>query len=667
MLKHSHCPLDCPDACSLTAEVEGERLVSLDGNRKNAVTANFICGKVRHFPELVYGPDRLLEPAIRVGPKGSGQFRPATWDEALERIVAAVREVRDKFGGEAILPCNYGGSNGYLTQNTVDARFFRRLGASRLDRTICAAPSTAAAKGLYGRMPGVGYEDYPSAQLIVIWGANPAATGVHLVPFVREAQRQGARLVVIDPRATPLARSADLHLPIRPGTDLVVALGLVDWFFSTGRADQQFLERHARGADELRARAARWPLARAAAEAGLDESALRTLAEWYAETSPAVIRCGWGVERNRNGGSAVAAVLALPAVAGKFGVRGGGYTMSNSGAWDLHSERAIGEPEPPTRLINMNQLGEALHPALVPPIKLLFVFNSNPLATYPAQEKIRRGLERDDLFVVVHEQVMNDTAQYADVLLPATTFVEHHELHRGYGSYHLERAEPVIAPVGQARSNVAVFGELLDRLGLARPGDLTEPAALIDAIVASSAERERLAAELARQGTAVPACGHRPVQFGDVFPRTPSGKIELLPADLDVSAPAGLYGYQPLTSEAAYPLTLISPASARAITSTLFQLVTEPAELKMHPSDAAPRGLVTGAAVRAFNEGGEVICQVLVSDEIRPGVVELPKGLWARHTANGRTSNALVPDTLTDLGGGACFNDARVEVVRHAG
>lgn len=663
-VRHTVCPLDCPDTCSISATVEEGRVVELDGDYLNRVTGGYICGKVRHFPELMYGPGRVLHPQLRVGPKGAGQFREASWDEALDRVVEAINDVRQRLGGEAILPLNYGGSNGYLTHNSVDARLFRRLGASRLDRTLCAAPSTAAATGLYGRMPGVAYDDYPEARLIVVWGANPSATGIHLVPYIRQAQRNGARLVVIDPRRTPLARKADLHLAVRPGADLPVALALANWLFEQGGADRAFLAQHAADVDKFRARAAWWSLAQAADVAGVSAADLETFARWYAESTPAVIRCGWGVERNRNGGSAVAAILALPAVAGKFGVRGGGFTMSNSGAWDLDAGRAAAEPEPNTRRINMNQVGEALLTQQRPPIGLLFVFNSNPLVTLPQQAKVRRGLLRDDLFTVVHEQVLTDTAKYADVLLPATTFLEHAELKRGYGSYHIQVARPVVEPLGEARPNYWLFAELCRRLGLERPGDPHTPDELVAAIVGASRDAGRIGGELSAQGHSLPGCGPQPVQFVDVFPGTAGGKIHLLPESLERQAPQGLYAWQPPDAEAGYPLTLISPASNQAITSTLYQLQRDPAAVEIHPADAAARRIADGDSVRLFNAFGEVRCLARVTEQTRPGVLVLPKGLWEFHTQNGNTSNVLAPDTLTDLGGGACFNDARCEVER---
>lgn len=307
--------------------------MALDGDARNPLTAGFICGKVRRMARHVHGDARLERPAVRVGEKGEGRFRAVSWDDALERIAESIEQARARWGGEAILPFSYGGSNGLITEGSVDARLFHRLGASRLDRTVCAAPSGRAADGLYGRMPGVALEHYRHAALIVLWGCNPQASGIHLVPILKEARRRGARLVVVDPRRTGLAAGADMHLPVRPGTDVPVALAVIRWLFEEGRADLAFLDQHTTGWAELRARAATWTFERAAAESGVDAADLKRFAEVYADAAPAVIRCGWGQERNRNGGSATAAILALPAVAGKLGVRGGGFTMSNSRAF----------------------------------------------------------------------------------------------------------------------------------------------------------------------------------------------------------------------------------------------------------------------------------------------------------------------------------------------
>jgi len=653
------CPLDCPDACSLEVTVEAGRVTRIEGARdRNELTAGFICSKVRTLPRHLAGPDRLLAPLARDGVKGSGSFVRLGWDEALDRIAAKLVEVRDRFGGEAILPHAYGGSNGLLSDGSTDALLFSRLGASRLARTICAAPTGRAAFGLYGKMEGVALPDFEHARLIVLWGCNPSATGIHLVPIVRAAREAGAKLVVVDPRRIPLAAQADLHLAPRPGTDVVLALAVIRELFESGRADREFLARHATGAEELARRAARWTIGRAAAVAEVPPEDLRRFVDLYAEISPAVVRCGWGVERNRNGGSAAAAILALPAVAGKFGVRGGGYTMSNSVAWRFDAGAA---PPPPTREINMNRLGEALLDA-EPPVRCLFVYNSNALATAPNQERVRRGLEREDLFTVVFDQVMTDTARYADIVLPATCFLEHREVSRGYGAYVLQVTEPAADAPGEARPNYDVFAELAVRCGVATREEIPAQDEAVVRILDATGEGTRLRGEIARRGFAEPPAGPRPVQMVDVRPRTADGRIHLVPESLDREAPEGLYAYRPEAEDSRFPLALVSPATGRTVSSTFGHLRRGLVPVEMHPDDAAPRGLESGDRVRVWNELGEVVTTVRVNAAMRPGVVELPKGTWSHNSENGATANALAPDTLTDLGAGACFNDARVEV-----
>ena len=652
------CPLDCPDSCTIDVTVEKGRVVTIDGGDENPVTRKFICGKVRRFAERVYGEDRLLYPAVRQGRKGQGTFTRVTWDEALDQIAERMTEIRARRGAEAILPFCYGGSNGLLTQDTNDASLFRAFGTSRLARTVCAAPTGAANLGLYGKMPGVSYPDYPHARLIVLWGVNPSASGIHLVPYVMEAQRAGARLVVIDPRATSLARQADVHLAVRPGTDLPVALAVHRYLFDTGRADQEFLATHTTGADALRARAAEWTFERAAEIAGIDAEALGRFAELYADASPAVIRCGWGLERNRNGGGAVAAVLALPAVAGKFGVRGGGFSMSNSAALGVKAAAWMNDtPEPQTRIVNMNKLGRALLEYDDPPVEMLFVYNCNPLATMPDQNRVLRGLQRDDLFTVVYDQVVTDTARYADVLLPATTFLENYDIAKGYGPITLQLVRPAIEPVGESRPNPEVFSDLAERLGIGIAEEETDTLLRIAARIP-----EPYGSELMERGAATPPYGGTPIQFVDVFPLTPDRKVHLCPEELDQEAPGGLYAYRPDPATARYPLALISPASEKTVSSTMGELRARAGVLQMHPSDARARGLANDDPVRVFNDLGEVHVPLGINKDMRPGTVSLPKGLWRKSTYNGATSNALVPDTLTDVAGGACFNDARVEV-----
>ena len=653
------CPLDCPDACSLNVTVQHGKVVQIDGSEKNPTTGGFICAKVRRFADRTYGPDRLLQPGIRKGRKGEGLFERASWDEALGLIVERMQQAKAASGGESILPYSYGGSNGLLTQDNLDATLWRRLGASRLARTLCAAPTGAANMALYGKMASVTYQDYPEAKLIVLWGVNPSTSGIHLVPYVRDAQKRGATLVVVDPRATPLARSADVHLPVKPGTDVVVALALHRYLFAHGFADAPFLDAHTLHADKLRERAEEWTIEKASAVADIDPALLQRVAELYATSSPALIRCGWGLERNRNGGNAAMAILSLPSVGGKFGVRGGGYSMSNSASWGL-GQPWIGAPEPDTRIINMNLLGRTLLEERNPAIDVLFVYNCNPAVTVPDQRRVIQGLEREDLFTVVFDQVMTDTALYADVILPATTFLEGYDVAKSYGPIHIELGRPVIDAVGQSRSNADVFGELCARLGVLTQG---EPTGELELLVRVLEDLPGSIGDDLRSGTRpAPPCGTRPVQFVDVFPNTTDRKVDLFPDALDRSAPLGLYRYQPDPATDRYPLALISPSSDQTISSTLGELPRVDVKLLMHPDDAAARGLAQDDFVRVFNDLGDVHCAVNILPTIRRGTVSLPKGLWRRSTRNGASGTALVPDTLTDIGAGACFNDARVQV-----
>jgi anaerobic selenocysteine-containing dehydrogenase len=657
------CPLDCPDACTLDVTVRGGRVTKIDGSTENHVTNGYICAKVRRFHERVYGEDRLLYPAVRRGTKGAGQFKRVTWDDALELIAEKFQAARASGGAETILPLCYGGSNGFLTQDYADAILFRRFATSRLLRTVCAAPTGAANLGLYGKMSSVSYEDVPDAKMIIVWGVNPSVSGIHIMPFIKEARDKGAFIVVIDPRATPLARQADMHLAVRPGTDLPVALSIHRYLFEEGHAALAFLDEHTNGAAALREKARPWTFERAAEVSGVETAQLRTIAERYVRTSPALVKCGWGLERNRNGGSAAAAVLALPAVGGKFGVRGGGYMMSNSTAWDI--ERSwLADQEPPTRAINMNKVGRILTEPEGSPINVLFVYNCNPVAILPDQRRVIRGLEREDLFTVVFDQVLTDTAMYADVVLPATTFLEHYDFARGYGPITLQLGKPVIDAVGESRSNTDVFMDLARRLDLGVDGD---PADELEAMLGVLGELpQKVGDDLRDRWKAEPPHGGRPVQFVDVFPKTADRKVNLFPADLDTQAPIGLYGYQPDPATTEFPLAMISPASERTISSTLGELSRPEVRLEMNPDDAGTRGIREGDAIRAWNALGEMRINASLSWLIKRGTVAVPKGVWRRNTKNGYTSNAMVPDSLSDLGGGACFNDARIQVERTA-
>ena len=656
------CPLDCPDACRLAVTVHQGKVIE---HRRVAQEPGDRRLHLREGPQVRRARVRPRPPAVSRGAQRAARARASSsassWDEALAAHRRPLSSgAKAERGAASILPFSYGGSNGLLTQDNLDAQLWRRFGTSRLARTVCAAPTGAANMALYGKMPSVTYQDYPEAALIVLWGVNPSASGIHLVPYVREAQKRGAKLVVIDPRTTTLARAADVHLPVRPGTDVVVALAIHRYLFANGLADEAFLREHTHGADRLRERAEPWTIDARREVAGIDPSALERFAELYATSSPALIRCGWGLERNRNGGNAAMAVLALPAVGGKFGVRGGGYSMSNSASWNI-DRTWIGTPEPDTRIVNMNHLGRALTEYDDPPVNVLFVYNCNPAATVPDQRRVLRGLEREDLFTVVFEQVMTDTALYADVVLPATTFLEGYDFAKAYGPINMDLARPVDR---RGRRGALERRRLRRAVRAARPAGGRRA----DGRARSDGARARRAAGHDRRRPArgraarCPPFGTTPIQFVDVFPNTPDRKVDLFPAALDarradgpLSLPAGSGDRARIRSRSSRRRA--SARSARRSASCRARRQAADA-----PGRCAARGLADGDLVRMFNELGEVHCPLTVAPSIRPGTVSLPKGLWRRSTRNGFTGTALVPDTLTDLGGGACFNDARVQV-----
>ncbi|UCD25608.1 MAG: molybdopterin-dependent oxidoreductase [Gemmatimonadota bacterium] len=658
------CPLDCPDSCALDVTVGKDGLERIDGSQDRSLTAGFICGKVRQFGKRLNHQDRVLYPLRRVGRKGVGEFERITWDEAVEEITERFSRIRAEWGSEAIVPYHYGGSNGLLTDGFLDSLYFARLGASRLDKTLCAAPTTNVAVGMYGKMPGVAFEDYVHAKCIIVWGANPKASNIHLVPFLKQAKARGAFIAVVDPVRNLSAQEADLHLAVRPGTDLPVALALIKLLQDSDRLDRSFIDRHTRNFEPLLRAAAEWPVLRAAAEAGVAEADIRRLADVYADASPAVVRCGWGLERNRNGGQAVAAVLALPALTGKFGVRGGGYTMSNNGAATFDSARLFDISGWHSRVINMTQLGAALNGACEPPIKALFVYNCNPAITVPDQANVLRGLLRDDLFTVVHEQVMTDTANYADIVLPATTFLEHRDVRVSYGNYVLGGVRPVMDPMGEALSNPEMFARLGQAMGFTDAAfGWDEEMMQREVAGAVSLNSSPVDASLMAAGE---AAHYRfpertPIQFETVHPLTAEGIVDLSPAQL---------GERPYTHQqidgGSYPLQLISPASGKLISSTFGEFNLDVLRVMMHPVDADSRGIAGGDTVRVHNDLGEVVCDVTVSEQVRVGVACMPKGAWLKSSHNGLTASALCPAHVNVVGGGACYNDAWVEIEKTA-
>ncbi|HEX9636553.1 MAG TPA: molybdopterin-dependent oxidoreductase, partial [Acidobacteriota bacterium] len=546
---------------------------------------------------------------------------------------------------------------------TMDARFFSRLGASRLDRTVCAAPTGVVARAFTGKMPGVAFPDYVHAKLIVLWGANPFHSNIHLVPFLKQARERGARVVLIDPRRTGSASYIDQWLPIFPGTDVALALALIHELAQNDNLDAAFIREHTSGSEAVLEAAQAWTLERAAEVTRIPARQIAQLAADYAAAEPAVIRVGWGPERNRNGGSAIAAILALVAVTGKFGRRGGGYTLSNSGTFRVNDAKLAALPEPKARRINMNHLGRALAGELDgPPIQALFVYDCNPVASVPDQNAIVRGLLREDLFTVVFDAVRTDTAEYADILLPAVTFLEQRELLNSYGAYALQYIEPVIEPLGESRANEAVFSDLARAMGFSEPEFQEDFESLLRRALAGieGPVADRLNVERLRRERILPFDfpGPAPIQFVTAFPQTEDRKMRLAPPELGPR----LYAYREPEGDAKHPLLLISPASDKTISTVLGELNGAEPRLLLHPGDAAERGLSDGQPVRVFNALGEVHCRLELSGRICRGVASLPKGLWRRSFPNRSSSTALVPDQVSEIGAGACFNDTRAEV-----
>jgi anaerobic selenocysteine-containing dehydrogenase len=666
----SVCPLDCPDTCSLTVTVEDDRVVEVRGSRANPYTAGVVCAKVaRDHPDFVHGAHRLRTPLRRTGPRGAGRFERISWDAALDLIHERVTAVIRAHGPQAVLPLNYAGPHGLLAYASMDLRFFHRLGATLLDRKpLCGGVRTEAWLGTFGPVPGMRPEQAALARLIVAWGNNVTFCNLHFTPIINRARRQGARLVVVDPRRTKIAEHADLHVALRPGTDVVLAWAVAALLEREGGLDRAFIEQHVHGFEAYMAEARRISPAEAARTCGVPEAQVRQLAEWYRTLSPAAISVGNGLERNQNGGSGIRAVFALPALAGKFGVPGGGLVNGAGFAFPKTPAR-LQRPDlvpPGTRTLNIVDVGAHLtDPALTPPIEAVFVYNHNPVVVHPDQNRIRRGLAREDLFIVGCDVVMTDSLAFADVILPAASHFESHDLFPAYGQHWLQRAEPVIPPVGEALPNTEIFRRLAARFGFDDPLFRASDAELMDEAVDPDDPRlgglrpSRLPTDRA---LAMTTGGEEFVLFRNVFPRTPSGKVELQSGYLAEKYGQPLPSYRPYRTP--YPLILISPASDRRITSTFGGARASDAvpPLEMHPEDARARGLAAGTTVRIWNDLGEVHLPLRLTDVVPPGVVATWKGAWLRTSDNGQTVSALVPGHHADLSGGACYNDTRVEV-----
>jgi anaerobic selenocysteine-containing dehydrogenase len=668
----SVCPLDCPDTCSLSVTVDDGVIVGIRGSHANPYTSGVLCAKVpAAYPEFVHGEGRLRTPLRRVGEKGDGRFERISWDAALDLIHERFTAVVAGHGPQAILPLNYGGPHGFLAGGSMDLRFFHKLGASLLDRRpLCGGIRSEAWVGTYGAVPGIRPEQAEAAKLIVAWGNNVTWTNLHFVPIVNRARRAGAKLVVVDPKRTKIAEQADLHLALRPGTDVVLAWAVTNELERAGALDREFIARHVQGFEAYMERVRRYPVDVAARICGLPEAQIREFAEWVRELSPLAINVGNGLERNQNGGSGIRAVFALPALAGKLGVRGGGLVNGAGFAFPKTPARLARPDFIPsgTRTINIIDVGRALlDPELSPPIQAVFVYNHNPVVVHPDQNRLRRAFERDDLFVVGCDVVMTDSLAYADVVLPACSHFEHPELFAAYGTHWLQRAEPVIPPQGEALPNTEIFRRLAARFGFTDPAFRASDAELMDEALDGDDVRldgmrpSRIPTDRA---LAMTVKGEEFTLFANVMPKTPSGKVELASTYLENKYGAGLPDYRPVDS--GYPLALISPASDKRITATFGgcrdSAKTPP--LEMHPEDARARGLRDGDRVKVWNDLGEVHLTLEVTDAVPPGVVCSLKGAWMRTSDNGQTVSALAPSHHADISEGACYNDARVEVAR---
>ncbi|WP_295526776.1 molybdopterin oxidoreductase family protein [uncultured Pseudacidovorax sp.] len=667
------CPHDCPDTCGLVTTVQDGVAIKLQGNPAHPHTGGVLCTKVSRYLERNAHPERLTQPLRRVGRKGEGRFEPVSWDEALDDIAARLKAIAAD-EPQAILPYSYAGTMGLVQGESMDRRFFHKLGASLLDRTIC---STAGGEGLgytLGGKVGMRIEHFAQAKLILIWGSNAIASNLHFWRHAQAAKRAGARLICIDPRRTETADKCDEHIALLPGTDGALALALMHELIVHDWLDHDYIARHTLGWEQLRERALQWPPERAAAVCGVPAAQIEALARDYGTTKPAAIRLNYGMQRVRGGGNAARAVACLPALVGAWRHRAGGLLLSASGQFPadratLHRPDLLAGRQP--RTLNMSSIGDVLTgdaTALAggSAVKVVVVYNSNPVAVAPESAKVAAGFAREDLFTVVLEQFQTDTADYADYLLPATTQLEHWDIHFSYGHTDVMLNRPAVAPRGQARSNAWVFRELARRMGFDEPCFTDD-----DETLCRQAFRPEAIdwAALERDGFATLPLPEAPFAEGG-FP-TPSGKCEFFSARLAAQGldglPDHLPNYEPAGSSAVYPLAMISPPARNFLNSTFVNVTSlrsmegEPL-VEIHADDAAARGIANGAMVRVFNARGEHRCRAEVSRRARPGVVNGLGIWWRKLGVDGTNVNELTSQRLTDLGRGPTFYDCLVQV-----
>ena len=666
----SVCPMDCPDTCSLLVTVKNDQVVKVRGSHVNPLTNGVVCNKVaRGYPEFVHGPNRLTHPMKRTGARGEGKFEQISWDEALDTVVERIGAVIDEFGPQALLPLNYSGPHGKLAEGSMDTRLFNKLGASQLDRgPLCAGIRGLALSSLYGAMPGTPVEQTRNAKLVVIWGNNVTVSNLHLAALIKETRKNGAKLVVIDPKRIKIAEQADLHLAITPGTDVVLAMAVAAELERIGGIDQTFVDQWVHGFEDYMTEARKVTIDQAAETCGLQADDIRTFARMYCEISPAIMSVAVGIERSRNGGSSIRSAAVLPALAGKFGVPGGGLIFNAGASFPVTPDRLKQNQWIPdgTRKLNIIDVPEhILQDNIDPPVRALFIYNHNPVSVHPDQNRMIRALSREDVFVVGCDVAMTDSMAYADIILPASTHFEFADIYGAYGQQYLQRAEPVISPVGESLPNTEIFRRLAARFGFDDPAFQASDRDLIeDALDADDPRLNGIKpADLPLdQVVYMQKDGEEITPFVNVFPKTPSGKVEILSDNLDRKYGEALPNYKPLVSD--YPFFLVSPSSDKRINATFGGLAMSDGlqPLEMHPDDAAERNLSNGMKVRAFNELGEVYLELVITDAVPRGTLYSPKGAWARTSETGQTVSALIPGTHADIADGACYNDTRVEV-----
>ena len=680
------CPHDCPDTCAMRVTVDNGRAIKVVGEPDHPPTQGVLCTKVSRYADRVHHPHRLTTPMRRIGRKGEGRFEPISWDEALRVAGERLSEIAGR-APEAIVPYSYAGTMGFVQGDSIAQRFFHKLGASQLDRTICAAAGAAGLKYTYGASLGMLTEFFSESEVILIWGANPIASNLHFWTRAQEAKRNGARLIAIDPYRSLTAEKCHQHIALKPGSDGALALGMMRVLIEEDMLDRAYIADHTLGFDQLKARALDYPPARVAEICGIDEQVVVDLARLYGSTKKSAIRLNYGMQRVRGGGNAVRAIACLPSLTGAWRERAGGALLSSSG-WAPVDSHALsrpdlmpGWPSKQPRVVNMNAIGDALchsgDAAFGPKVEAIVVYNSNPVAVAPDSERVAAGFAREDLFTIVLEHFQTDTADYADLLLPATTQLEHLDVHKSYGHTHVMVNLPAIAPVGDARPNTEIFR------GIARAMGLDEPALYeSDEAVASSAFRwndpmlEGHSWEtLKRDGWAKLNVPDAPFANGGF--RTPSGKCEFYSERLAQLGLEPVPDYLPPYESAdgspelaaRYPLAMISPPARNFLNSTFVNVESlrategEP-HLDIHPVDASERSINDGDQVRIFNDRGSMQARARVTDKARVGLVVGLSIWWKKLAPDGRNANQVTSQALTDLGGSATFYDCLVEVER---